>query len=225
MAPMTRAPRREYHAKHRRLQKDREPLQREPARAPRSLHALEPARVDVGLPETLATAVQWRLQAGGKRMGKICGLMFPTLLGCRTDHALPRGRGWEKNRPSPIWGALPQPKWLRPLPHRGHDRLGTLWHPVEGRSPAPRSRWPWTWVSDDRVFKKAGPQRGRVGSWYRGQEQRGRLGIEGVRRSVVIGEGTLVIPVDCTVRRPEPLGPGRPCRDTLPGWQVMRERT
>jgi hypothetical protein len=46
MAPMTRAQRREYHAKHRRLQKYREQLQREQARAQRSLHALEPALVD-----------------------------------------------------------------------------------------------------------------------------------------------------------------------------------
>jgi len=42
---------------------------------------------------------------------------------------------------------------------------------------------------------------------------------------VVIGEGKLVIPVDCTVRRPDPVGPGRPCRDQLTWLQVMLDRT
>ena len=52
MAPMTRAQRREYHAKQRRSQKYRERLQREQARAQRSLEALEQALIDLGLPET-----------------------------------------------------------------------------------------------------------------------------------------------------------------------------
>jgi hypothetical protein len=68
---MTRAQRREYHAKHRCLQKYREELQREHSRAQRSLHALEQTLVDLGLPETMATEIQWRLKAVGKPMGKI----------------------------------------------------------------------------------------------------------------------------------------------------------
>jgi hypothetical protein len=42
---------------------------------------------------------------------------------------------------------------------------------------------------------------------------------------VVIGEGKLVIPVDFTVRRPDPVGPGAPCRDQRSWWQVMVDRT
>ena len=33
------------------------------------------------------------------------------------------------------------------------------------------------------------------------------------------------MPVDFTVRRPDPMGPGRPCRDQLTWLQVMRDRT
>ena len=73
MAPMTRAQRREYHAKHRRLQKHRERLQREQARAQRHLQALEQALVDVGVAETLADEVQWRLKAVSKLLSKIGG--------------------------------------------------------------------------------------------------------------------------------------------------------
>jgi hypothetical protein len=42
---------------------------------------------------------------------------------------------------------------------------------------------------------------------------------------VVVGEGTRVIPVDFTGRRPDPMGPGGPCRDKLRGLQVMLDRT
>ncbi len=42
---------------------------------------------------------------------------------------------------------------------------------------------------------------------------------------VVIGAGKLVVPVDCTVRRPDPEGPGGPCRDQRTWLQVMLDRT
>jgi hypothetical protein len=225
MAPMTRAQRREYHAKQRRSQKYRERLQREQARAQRHLQALEQALVEVGVAKTVVEEVQWRLKAVRKLLGKIFGLMFPTMFGCRTYHELTRVRNWDKNMPSQILGALPKQKWLRQLQHRGQDLLATLWRQVEDKSPATRSRWQWTWVGDDSVFKKAGQQLGLVGAWYSGQEHRVRLGIDGLLLIVVIGEGKLVIPVDFTVRRPDPVGPGRPCRDKLTWLQVMLDRT
>ena len=225
MAPMTRAQRREYHAKHRRLQKYRHRLQLEQARAQRHLQALEQALVDVGVAETVAEEVQWRLKAVRKLLGKIFGLMFPTVFGCRTHHELTRVRAWDKNLPARILGALPKQKWLRQLQHRGQDLLVALWHAVMDKSPATRSRWQWTWVGDDSVFKKSGQQLGLVGTWYSGQEHRVRLGIDGLLLVVVIGAGKLVIPVDFTVRRPDPVGPGRPCRDKLTWLQVMLDRT
>jgi hypothetical protein len=42
---------------------------------------------------------------------------------------------------------------------------------------------------------------------------------------VVIGEGQRVIPVDFTVRRPDPVGPGGLCRDQLTWLRVMLDRT
>jgi hypothetical protein len=64
-----------------------------------------------------------------------------------------------------------------------------------------------------------------VGRWWSGQEHRVRLGIDGLLLVVVIGEGKLVIPVDFTVRRPDPRGLGAPCRDKLTWLQVMVDRT
>jgi hypothetical protein len=76
-------------------------------------------------------------------------------------------------------------------------------------------------VGDDSVFKKYGEQLGLVGPWWSGQEHRVLSGIDGVLLVVVIGEGKLVVPVDFAIRRPDPTGPGAPCRDKLCWLQSM----
>jgi hypothetical protein len=225
MTTTTPAQRREYKAKQRRLQKEREQLQREQARAQRHVQALEQALADLGLPETLAVEVEWQLRSLGKLLGKIFGVMFPALFGCRTSYELARARAWDKNLPTKLLGALPKQKWVRQLQHRGHDLLTRLWRQVQDKSPATRSRWQWTWAGDDSVFKKYGQPLGLVGTWSSGQEHRVRLGIDGLLLVVVIGDGKLVIPVDFTVRRPDPPGHGWPCRDKLTWLQLMLDRT
>ena len=96
-----------------------------------------------------------------------------------------------------------------------------LWHHAACKSAATRSRWQWTWVGDDSVFKKYGEQLGLVGTWWSGQEHRVLSGIDGVLLVVVIGDGKLVVPVDFAIRRPNPTGPGGPCRDKLHWLQSM----
>jgi uncharacterized paraquat-inducible protein A len=119
MATMTRAQQREANAKQRQLRKYRERLQQEQRRAPRYLQALEQALVDLGLPDTLVAEIEWRLQAQVNLLGKIFGMMFPTMFGCRTVYELTQVRVWDKNFPSRILGALPQQKWIRQLQRRG----------------------------------------------------------------------------------------------------------
>ena len=142
---------------------------------------------------------------GGETGGPDLWADVPTMFGCRTHHELSRVRHWDKNMPGQILGALPKQKWLRQLPHRGQDLLATLWRQVEDKSPATRSRWPWTWVGDDSVCKKSGQQ---LGLRHLGQRPgtsrptRHRWAV----RLVVIGEGQLLIPVDFTVHRPDPGG-------------------
>src|SRR5215510_8462198 len=99
--------------------------------------------------------------------------------------------------------------------------LVPLWRYAASQSQATRSRWQWTWVGDDSVCKKYGAQSGRVGTWWSGQEHRVLSGIDGVLLVVVIGEGKLVVPVDFAIRRPDPQGPGAPCRDKLRWVQGM----
>jgi hypothetical protein len=133
-------------------------------------------------------------------------------------------RGWDNNLPGRILGPLPKRQWVKRLQRLGQELVGRLWWQVVDQSPAPRRRGQWTWGGDDRLCKKWGRQLGLGGRWWSGQGQRVRWGIDGPRLIVVIGEGQLVIPVDFVVRRPDPQGPGRPCRDKRTWRQVMWDR-
>jgi hypothetical protein len=95
---MTRAPRRAPHAMQRRLRKYRERLESEPRRAQPFLPALEQALGDLGRPETLVAAVEWRLQAQVTLLGNSFGRRCPTGCGCRTVSELTQGRGLRQAR-------------------------------------------------------------------------------------------------------------------------------
>jgi hypothetical protein len=123
--------------------------------------------------------------------------------------------------PSRLLGALPKRSWIKRLRHLGLEVLIPLWRYAASASEATRSRWQWTWVGDDSVFKKYGEQLGLVGTWWSGQHKRVLSGIDGVLLVVVIGEGKLVVPVDFAIRCPDSPGPGAPCRDKLHWVQSM----
>ncbi len=193
--------------------------------AQRDIEALRQALDDLGLPDDLVTEIEGRLRAQKKLLGKIFALMFPTLFGCINAYELTRTRGWDKNLPSRILGALPKRSWLKRLRKLGQDVLGSLWRHIETMSDATRSRWQWTWVLDDAVFRKYSSTLELVGTWWSGQHKRVVDGIDGVLLLVVIGDGKLMVPVDFAGRRPNPTGPGRRCRTKL-GWaQVMLDQS
>jgi Transposase DDE domain len=165
--------------------------------------------------------IEGRLRSQQKLLGKIVGVMFPPLFGCRTSSELCRVRGWDKQWPSRILGALPKRSWLKRLQRLGLEVLVPLWRHVETKSPATQSRWQWTWAIDDSVFHKYGVQLGIVGRWWSGQQKRVLSGIDGLLLLVVIGDGKLVVPVDFAIRRPDPVGAGAPCRDKLSWTRTM----
>ena len=223
MSPTKRYAKKQAKARQRRRHTAHERLQRDHAQAQRAIEALEQALQDLGLPENLVKEIEGRLRRQQKLLGKIFALMFPSLFGCRTPDELSRVRGWDKNVPSQLLGALPKRSGLKRLRRLGLEVLVPLWRHVQDQSPSTRSRWQWTWATDDAVFKKYGQQLGVVGTWWSGQEKRVRPGIDGVLLVVVIGDGKVVVPVDCAIRRPDPTGPGSPCRDKLHWVQVMRD--
>jgi Transposase DDE domain len=208
-------------ARRRRCLKAHERLARDRRQAQHAAEALQQALNDLGLPEDLVTEIEGRLHSQHKLLGKIVGVMCPPLFGCRTNTELCRVRGWDKNLPSRLLSALPKRSWLKRLRRLGVEVLEPLWRHAANASAATRSRWQWTWVADDSVFKKYGDQLGLVGTWWSGQEHRVLSGIDGVLLVVVLGEGKLVVPVDFAIRRPDPTGPGAPCRDKLHWVQSM----
>jgi hypothetical protein len=208
-------------ARQRRHRTAQERLARDRRQAQHAAQVLEQALHDLGLPEGLVAEIEGRLRSQHKLLGKICGIMFPPLFGCRTNTELCRVRGWDKNLPSHLLGALPKRSWLKRLRRLGLEVLLPLWRYAASKSEATRSRWQWTWVGDDSVFKKYGDQLSLVGTWWSGQEHRVLSGIDGVLLVGVIGDGKLVVPVDFAIRRPDPTGPGAPCRDKLHWLQGM----
>ena len=103
----------------------------------------------------------------------------PPLFGCRTNTELCRVQGWDKHLPSRLLNALPNTPGSSASP-LGVGVLLPLWRHAASKSESTRSRWQWTWVGDDSVFKKYGDQLGLVGTWWSGQEHRVLSGIDGV---------------------------------------------
>jgi len=221
MTPTKRSVKKHAKARQRCRLTAQERLARDRRQAQQAAEALQQALDDLGLPEDLMAEIAGRLRSQQQLLGKIVGMMCPPLFGCRTNFELCRVRGWDKNLPSRLLGALPKRSWLKRLRRLGLEVLVPLWRHVASKSAATRSRWQWTWVGDDSVFKKYGEQLGLVGTWWSGQEHRVLSGIDGVLLVVVIGDGKLVVPVDFAIRRPDPTGPGAPCRDKLHWVQVM----
>jgi hypothetical protein len=221
MSPSKRYAKKHAKARARRRHTARERLARDQRQAQRAADALQQALEDLGLPETVVAEIEDRLRSQQQLLGKIVGVMFPALFGCRTPAELCRVRGWDKNWPSRLLGALPKRSWLKRLRRLGLEVLVPLWRHVETKSPATQSRWQWTWAIDDSVFKKYGQQLGLVGRWWSGQHKRVLAGIDGLLLVVVIGDGKLVVPVDFAIRRPDPVGAGAPCRDKLSWTRTM----
>src|SRR5215470_1039526 len=189
---------RQYHkrqakARQRRRRTATERLQRDRRQAQHAAEALQHALEELRLPEHLVAELEGRLRSQHTLLGKIVGLMFPPLFGCRTNTELCRVRGWDKNLPSRLLSALPKRSWIKRLRRLGLEVLVPLWRHTASMSAATRSRWQWTWVGDDSVFKKYGEQLGLVGTWWSGQEHRVLSGIDGVLLVVVVGEGKLAL--------------------------------
>lgn len=221
MFPMIRYAKKQAKATKRRRLKAQERLRHQRAQAQLYIEALHQTLIDLDFPDTLVDEIEGRLQTQHRLLGKIVGLMFPTLFGCQNSHELTRVRGWNKNIPSQLLGALPKRSWLKRLRCLGLEILVSIWRHTQGKSASTQSRWQWRWIVDDSVFRKYGRQFGLVSRWWSGQFKHPVYGIDGVLLLVVIGDGKLIIPADFAIRRPNPKGPGRRCQDKLRLTQKM----
>ena len=115
MSPMKRYAKKQAKARQRRRLQAHERLERDRRQAQRAAEALHHALEDLGLPANLVGEIEGRLRSQQKLLGKMVGVMFPPLFGCRTSTELCRVRGWDKNWPSRLLGALPKRSWLKRL--------------------------------------------------------------------------------------------------------------
>jgi hypothetical protein len=135
MSPAKRYAKKQAKARQRCRLNTHERLERDRRQAQQAAEALHQALEELGLPETLVSEIEGRLQSQQKLLGKIVGVMFPALFGCRTPSELGRVRGWDKNWPSRLLHALPKRSWLKRLRRLGLEPgLGT--HPQPGAARA-----------------------------------------------------------------------------------------
>ena len=52
-------------------------------------------------------------------------------------------RGWNKNIPSQLLGALPKRSWLKRLRRLALEILISIWRHTQGKSALTQSRWQW----------------------------------------------------------------------------------
>src|SRR6267142_1613165 len=141
MSPMQRYAKKQAKARTRCRLKAQERLQHQRAQAQLYIEAIHQALIDLDFPDTLVAEIEGRVQAQHQLLGKIVGLMFPTLFGCRHGHELTRVRGWNKNIPSQLLGALPKRSWLKRLRRLGLEMLVSIWRHTQDKSAATHSRW------------------------------------------------------------------------------------
>ena len=92
MSPATRHIKKHAKARRRRYRTAQERLARDRRQAQHAAKVLEQALDDLGLPENLVAEIEGRLRSQQKLLGKIVGMMWPPLFGCRTNTELCRVR-------------------------------------------------------------------------------------------------------------------------------------
>jgi len=115
MTPTRPYAKKQAKATKRRRLNAKERHERQQRQAQRDIEALHQALQELNFPDDLVAEIEGRLRSPKKLMGKIFALMFPTLFGSRSAHELTRVRGWDKNWPSRILGALPKRSGLKRL--------------------------------------------------------------------------------------------------------------
>ena len=84
MSQTKRYAKKQAKTRQRRRRNAQERLDRDRHQAQQAAEALHQALEELGLPDTLVSEIEGRLQSQQKLLGKIVGVMFPALCGCRT---------------------------------------------------------------------------------------------------------------------------------------------
>ena len=127
------------------------------------------------------------------------------------------GLDWGKNRFGPILSVPSPDAWLRLLRRPMRRKLREVLKRYHGKhvSAATRSRYRLTFVRDITTLLKVSEALGLSSLFYSGMLKRTAQSIEVVLLYVLVGEDYLCLPMDFRLRKPDPAGPGRPCKTAL----------
>jgi len=154
-----------------------------------------------------------------KHMGKmhnaftcILGLLLLPLSGCQSYFEYSQEYLEGKNK---VYRALASGSvqvWSRLLTNIAMKIFVALVQKYHNMSQATKSRFRVTLLVDSTSLLKFGQKLGLVGTFWSGLLKRLAPGIELVVLYVVFGNGRLMLPVDMRIRRPDPQGRGRKCK-------------
>jgi len=145
--------------------------------------------------------------------GHVLGLLLLPLSGCDSYFEYSSEYGIDKNKPYRILGSGDSGVWIRLLRRLGTNLLIKIVKHYHYMSKATKSRYKVTLVVDSTTLLKLSEKLGLVGTFWSGKLKRKASSIQLVVLYAVIGEGKLLIPLDIRIRRPDPEGPGRKCKE------------
>lgn len=145
--------------------------------------------------------------------GIILGLLLLPLSGCSSYFEFSSEYGIGKNKPYRVLERGDFSSWVRLLRRLGTKLLAKIVKRYHHMSDATKSRNKVTLVVDSTTLLKLAEKLGLVGTFWSGKLKREASSIQLIVLYAVIGEGKLLIPLDVRVRRPDPEGRGRKCKE------------
>lgn len=145
--------------------------------------------------------------------GIILGLLLLPLSGCSSYFEFSQEYDIGKNKPYRILQRGDASSWIRLMRRLSTKLLVTIVGRYQQMSDATRSRHKVTLIVDSTTLLKLSEKLGLVGTFWSGKLKRQASSIELVVLYAVIGEVEHMIPLDMRIRRPDPEGRGRKCKE------------
>ena len=167
---------------------------------------------ELGLDEELEKFVGKHLGKMLKAFSTILGLLLLPLSGCSSYFEFSQEYGIGKNKPYRILNRGTPGVWIRLLRRISAKLLVRIVKKYHQMSDATKSRHKVTLVVDSTTLLKLAEELGLVGVFWSGKLKKRMSSIQLVVLYAVIGEGKLLIPLDMRIRKPDPQGSGRKCK-------------
>ena len=148
-----------------------------------------------------------------KAFSTILGLFLLPLSGCSSYHEFSQEYGIGKNKPYRILNRGTPEVWIRLLRRVSSKLLVRIVKKYHQMSDATKSRHKVTLAVDSTTLLKLSEELGLVGVFWSGKLKKRASSIQLVVLYAVIGEGKLLIPLDMRIRKPDPQGSGRKCKE------------